>query len=480
MKASLAIALALVVAVLPAAGTRVAAAAPHRPNVIVIVTDDQRWDTLHEMPKVHSELVGEGIRYPQAAVTNGLCCPSRTTILTGQFSHTTGVYTNMANHHGGYPAFHTSGYENRTIANWLNRVGYRTGLFGKYLNHYPGGVVPPGWDRWNAMVTTGDAGAYYDYTMYSDADGGRFRRYGRASSDYSTRVIDRATTGFIRSTPASTPVFAYVAPFAPHDPATPDRRDAGSTANRALPRPPNFDEADVSDKPRYIRRLSRFSPDRIEKLRRRYDRQRASLLGVDRMVGDIVRTLGDESRLGDTILLFTSDNGVANGEHRWSFKLTPYEESVKVPLVIRWDGHVAAGSHSGVLASNVDIAPTIAQAVGAPHPATDGQPLLGGTFARAALLLEHLTYRSAGKPDPPSYCALRSARWTYVRYGNGVEELYDRNTDPYEQRNVAYDRRQRAHVRRFRSATSAACMPRPPGWHDSFVGRSPLSGTPPG
>ena len=475
MKPPLAIVLALIVAVLPAAGTRVATAAPARPNVVLIVTDDQRWDTLNEMPVVRSQLVGDGISYTDAAVTNGLCCPSRSTILTGQFSHTTGVYTNRSNNHGGYAGFHASGYENNTIANWLNRAGYRTGLFGKYLNEYPGGVVPPGWDRWSALVTSGESGgAYYNYRMYSGDDGGHYLHYGDSPNDYSTRVIGAGATDFIRSTPSGTPLFAYVAPFAPHDPAIPDPRDTGKLAKRRLPRPPNFNESNVSDKPAYVRDLPRLSPRRIEVLRKRYDRQGATLLGVDRMVGNIIRELDVEGRLDNTIFVFTSDNGLANGEHRWHYKLTPYEESVRVPLVIRWDGHVAPDTASDVLASNVDIAPTIAQAVGVSRPFTDGQPLLGGSFSRDALLLEHMRYRG-DKPDPPSYCALRSKRWIYVRYGNGVEELYDLDKDRFELRNLAYRASEHARVRGWRAKTSAACTPRPPGWHDSFVGRSPLS-----
>jgi N-acetylglucosamine-6-sulfatase len=445
---------------------------PGSPNVVIIVTDDQRWDTLADMPIVRSQLVDKGVRYQQDVVSNSLCCPSRSTILTGDYSHTTGVWTNEEKAFGGYPTFHSSGLEDHTLAAWLSDAGYRTGLFGKYLNEYPGGAVPYGWDSWDAFA--GDA-HFYNYRMFSNEDGGTITHYGEAPRAYSTRVIGSAAESFIRATPDDEPLFAYVATYGPHGPSKPDPIDRGALEGQPLPTPPNFNEKDVSDKPGYIQALSRLSPDKQHRLQRLYHRQGACLIGIDRMVGRLLDALQETGRLDNTIILYTSDNGLSNGEHRWIYKLTPYEESVRVPLVIRWDGHIPAHTTSGALSSNIDFAPTIAAAAGAAHPSTDGSPLLGGHFHRNAQLLEHLAYRRR-KPDPPSYCGLRSRRWTYVRYDTGEEELYDRRQDPFELRNIAYAPDMAGRVARYRAKASRDCMPRPPGWTDSFQGQTPLGG----
>ena len=221
--------------------------------MLLIVTDDQRWDTLDAMPIVQQELMNRGVTFSNAFVSNPLCCPSRASILTGNYSHTTGVYR-QAPPFGAFPSFHDAS----TLATWLHDAGYRTGLFGKYIDAYQSdaltGYVPPGWDRWVAFVHSG----YYDYGLTVDGDD-RVPR--RAIRPPTTRPPCWVTprSAFIRSAPADQPVFVEFAPAAPHDPAIAEPTFDGSFRDLAQWRPPSFDEVDVSDKPAYVQRFPRLS-----------------------------------------------------------------------------------------------------------------------------------------------------------------------------------------------------------------------------
>jgi arylsulfatase A-like enzyme len=198
-----------------------------------------------------------------------------------------------------------------------------------------------------------------------------------------------------------------------------------------------------------------------------------SLGAVDDAVHDVIGALRTAGRLQNTMIAFTSDNGMAFGEHRWTSKLVPYEESIRVPLVIRWDGVVSAGALDPHLVANVDLAPTFAQAAEAPAPATDGRsllPVLSGDAVgwRRVLLLEHLllegrsrSYRGIG-PGPPSYCGVRSRHRLFVHYASGFEEYYDLRVDPYELRN-AIGEPSGGWVKRLRGETRRLCQPLPPG-----------------
>lgn len=424
-----------------------------RPDIVLIITDDQRYDTLKVMPQVQRLLIDGGLRFTRAIITNPLCCPSRATILTGRYSHTTGVYFN-GGPHGGWHAFRRS--ESSTIATALDRVGYRTALFGKYMNGYGGNdiPVPPGWDQWLAI--TGVNGDYYEYDMF---DGLGRHQFGSRPEDYSTDVIASRAVSFIRGTSAQTPLFMVVAPYAPHNPATPAPRHAGTFSGVPIPFGPSVNERNVSDKPRYVRRQGRLALRLLaERQRKRWE----SLLAVDDMVSRIVRTLQDTDRAGNTLIVYVSDNGNSVGEHGLNQKMVPYEESIRVPMVIRPPGRVPAGAVSRALVSNVDIAPTIVDFAGASMP-TDGismRRLITGTSSsiRRSVVLEHLRARS----DVPTYCGVRTRRYTFVRYGTGEEELYDLVRDPHQLRNVARSRREKAET--LRTLTRSLCRPPPPGF----------------
>ncbi len=425
------------------------------PNVVLIVTDDQRFDTLKVMPEVRRRLVARGMTLRRAIVSNPLCCPSRATIFTGRYSHTTGVYTNSAGSpNGGWPAFQPS--ESSTIATALHDVGYRTALIGKYINGYKGSdvYVPPGWDRWFAIA---GAGRYFDYTIFDDARG--HVRYGSRPRDYSTDVIRRKAVSFIRNTAAGQRLFLVVTPFAPHSPFTAAPRDEGDLRSASVPLGPAVNEADVSDKPAYIRNRPVGSTDSVRTQTRD---QWESLLAVDELVARIMDVLAETGRAANTLVILTSDNGLSNREHRWQGKHVPYEESIRVPMIIRLPRRILAGSVSRKLVSNVDLAPTIADFAGASLSA-DGvsmRPLLTGQSPsiRSSVLLEHVQ----AAPAVPTYCGVRTGSFLFVHYATGEEELYDLVRDPYQLRNVRSSRPTKA--RQLRNLTKSLCQPVPPGF----------------
>ena len=431
---------------------------PARPNIVLIVTDDQRWDTLAQMPGVQRLLADRGLTFENAFVTNPLCCPSRSAILTGTHSHTTGVYTNEGDN--GLSAFD----DRSTVATWLDRAGYETAFIGKYFNGaWPAAYVPPGWDRWAAFRNAGDL--YYDYDLLVD---GRPRRFGSNDGSYSTNVLAGYADRFIRKAPGDDPMFLMLSTFAPHAPRTPPPGPATAETGRWQPGP-NLRETDVSDKPEYIRTLAHAGESRVPQARRAWAEQVAALRSVDTLVTLVVRALRETGRLDDTLIVFTSDNGLAIGEHGWTYKLTPYEESIRVPLIIRYDPLTEGGS-TDALAANVDLAPTIAAIAGARAPGVEGTsllPILDGSApeVRTDLLIEHIEYRSQrGLPDAPTYCAVRTRDRLFVHYATGEEELYDLGRDPWQLDNLASQPGRREELATLRARTKQLCRPAPPGF----------------
>jgi arylsulfatase A-like enzyme len=425
---------------------------PGPPNIILLLTDDQRFDTLHVMPQVQRLLQKRGMTLRRAIVTNPVCCPSRATILTGRYSHTTGVYAN-AGEHGGWETFKAS--ESSTIATALDAAGYRTGLIGKYLNGYTGdGIyVPPGWDRWFAFAAPN--GRYYNYTMFDDLRG--YVSFGTQPKDYSTDAIRRQAVSFIRSTAEDTPLFLMVTPFAPHGNHIAAPRHDGDLATARVSLRRSVNEADMSDKPAYLQ-LRPTTP--LASIKRRTRDQWETLLAVDDMVARIVAALHETGRADNTMLIFTSDNGLLNHEHRWIAKQVPYEESIRVPMVISFPGQIPSGTVSAAIVSNLDIAPTVVDFAGASLP-TDGtsmRPLLTDATSsiRESIALEHLG------PSPPTYCGVRTPTFVFVRYVTGEEELYDLVQDPWQLENVASVRPSKAS--QLRALTVSLCQPVPPGF----------------
>jgi N-acetylglucosamine-6-sulfatase len=430
-----------------------------RPNIVLILTDDQRWDSLWAMPNVRRLLGDHGVQFTNSFVVNPLCCPSRASILTGRYSHGTGVYTNLPAH-GGFQAFDPT----TTIATVLQTNGYRTALIGKYLNGYRQLDVPPGWDRWAAFNAPTGGVSYFDYTMSED---GVERRYGAAPNQYSTDVLAGQAVSFIRET--HRPFFLYFSTSAPHPPAVPAPRDAHARLPAVESIPPSYNEPDTSDKPAWVRALPPFDSARIDSVDRRRDSQLRSLLAVDDAVKRIVDTLRSAGVLRRTLIVFMSDNGLMYGEHRLDGKQVPYEESIRVPLVLRYDPLTGEAGKDARMALNIDLAPTFADAAGVRMPGADGRSLLSlirnpSAPGRGWFLIEHERMDS-GPPleGIPTYCAVRSQRWKYVYYDGGDEELYDLAKDPFELLNVAGDPSAPEALGRAKTELARLCNPPPPG-----------------
>lgn len=411
------------------------AAEPLRPNILVIMTDDQTVADMRVLPKTRA-LVGEqGTAFTNSFVSYSLCCPSRSTFLTGQFPHNHGVVQNSGPN-GGYQRLDHS----NTLPVWLQEAGYYTVHVGKYLNNY--GVdspePPPGWSHWFGLV---DPSTYrmYGYTVSED---GVPVTHGSSAQEYQTDVLAREAERVLRSRAGSDqPFFMTVAPIAPHleringdqVPPRPAPRYKSRFVREPFPAKPSFNERDVTDKPAHIKKLPALSKAKSTRQAAIYRARLASLLAVDDLVERLFRALAETGQLDRTVVLFTSDNGFLLGEHRIpDQKYYPYEESIRVPLFIRGGGF-PAGATVDALVSNVDLAPTIVALTGArAGREMDGRPLLPlaldpGEGQDRTLLIE-----GVGINGKPSFKAVRDRRWLYAEYPGGGLELYDLENDPFE------------------------------------------------
>lgn len=448
----LALVLAGVVCFSRAAGVRAAgpkgaaATKPPRPNVVVILTDDQRFDTVGTehardgvtpvMQAVTAELVDHGVSFSNSFATTALCAPSRASLLAARYAHSTGVIDNDGR--DALPAFD----DTRTLATWLHDAGYVTGLFGKYINGYENYApyTPPGWDDWHAFKRPG----YFDYTL---VENGVEVLYGHAEADYSTDVLAARVVGFIREHAGRQPFFVYFTPFAPHEPAIPAPRHAGSFSGAPPWRPPNYDEADVADKPGWVRDIPPWSAGKIADTDALDRRQLECLQAVDDATAAVMAALRAAGVADDTIVVFASDNGYAWGAHRWQIKQCPYEECMRVPLVVRYPRLTAAPRVEPRIALNIDYAETLAELAGAKIPSNvEGMslvPLLDRSAQRwrTDFLEEHWAGRKAKRPhrNIPDFAQVRGADWKYTEYTTGEAELYDEQADPAELRNLKDD-----------------------------------------
>src|SRR5215216_4839062 len=372
-----------------------------QPNIIFVLTDDLDYASTQKMPQLTSLLAEQGASFEDAFVSHPICCPSRATFLTGLYDHNHGVKGNSPPE-GGFQKFVDEGHEENSIAVGLQQTGYQTAFFGKYLNQYPAGDpthIPPGWDEWYGKL---NGQRLYDYDVNEN---GEVVSYGSETEDFFTDVLSRQATDFVRRTaPEDQPFFAYVAPTAPHGPATPAERHKGAFAEEEVPRPPSYDEEDVSDKPSPINDAERISEEQASNIDDYYRQRLESMLAVDEMVGSLVQELEAAGELENTYIFFTSDNGWFQGEHRvQSTKNRPYEESARVPLFVRGPG-VSAGTKMEKLALNTDLAPTFADLADASFPA-DGRtlvPLLGGEEPaswRSSVLLEKLPLEDTSEEE---------------------------------------------------------------------------------
>lgn len=462
--------------VLLVASTALAAAAPEaeplqvRPNVVLVMADDLDLllGSLEAMPHLQALLVDQGMTFTNAFVPLPLCCPARASLWRGQYPHNHGVRTNLPPI-GGFATALANGMEQATLATALQAAGYRTALLGKYLNGYPlpdnPTYIPPGWDRWFVPVTN-SAYASYDYTVNDD---GVLRSYGAAPQDYITDVLAAQAVAFVHEAASLSPrrpFFLALMFYAPHTPAVPAPRHAELFPDAQVPRTAAFNEADVSDKLPFMQALPPLTPAEIEEMDALYRQRLRSLQAVDEALQQVVEALAAAGQLERTYIFFTSDNGYHMGQHRLSpGKGMPYEEDLRVPLVVRGPG-VPAGSVRQEMVSLVDLAPTVAALAGASLTVSyDGRsllPLLHSTQPmakwRRAIFVEHfqppttafaLDDGSPEPPDPfdrqiaehqnlaPDWVVLHAGAYKVIERGGVVREVYHLSSDPHELRNIA-------------------------------------------
>jgi arylsulfatase A-like enzyme len=428
---------------------------PGHPNIVFVLTDDLSWDLVKYMPHVVA-LERRGMTFTNYTVTDSFCCPSRASIFTGRFPHNTHILGNELPT-GGYFKFLHRGEENSTFARTLLAAGYRTAFMGKYLNRYEpessnrplqqiryGAHVPPGWTAWDAVGKMGYVG--YDYTV---ADGHVVTRYGHAPSDFLNTVLNEKANSFLRYAGAHrNPFMLEVAPFSPHQPYTPAPQDVG-TFHGPYPKTPAYNRLG-SPAPAWLRGRRPLTARYAAKMRHDWDLRVESVQSVDRMIADMENTLQAIGQAQNTVFVFSSDNGYHMGEYTLGAgKQTAYDTDIRVPLIVAGPG-IPAGTRNSDMAENIDLRPTFEQLVGATTPpqVVDGHslvPLLHGQRVpwRNYALVEHLRPGSgSGKVDPdrqnwvggvpPSYRAIRSKTFVYVRYATGDREYYNLAKDPYE------------------------------------------------
>lgn len=457
------------------------AVAAGQPNIVLIMADDldvtasEYWERATNagkddpLKKTRALIRDKGVTFSNAFAPNPICCPSRASLLTGRFGHNTGVLTNSGDQ-GGRETFVNRGNEPHSLAPWLRGAGYRTALVGKYLN----GIdrtptdIPPGWTDWYVFVDN-FVNEYKGYG-YDVNENGTIRHRGYNEEDYSTDYVRDRSLEFIDDVSRSgEPFFLYVSATAPHLPLPPAKRHLlNPYALAPLPQRPNTHEFDISDKPLWLttsgiqRNVESSAWTPVD-----YRLRQGSLYALDELVEAVVNKLDQTGELENTYIVFLSDNGYNLGSHRLIHKMAPYEESIRIPWVVRGPG-IPAGITKRQNVLITDFAPTVLDWVGldnpqslygAPSPARDGAslvPLLGtgnpvawrkdftieyvssGFMNGVGAEIPPLVWNFTGM-DIPSYLAVREDNWKLIRWDATVGpqwELYDLRNDPHELNNL--------------------------------------------
>ncbi|GAA3634165.1 hypothetical protein GCM10022223_60620 [Kineosporia mesophila] len=423
-----------------------------RPNIVFVLTDDLSMNLLQYLPTVQ-RMQHKGTSFSQYFVTDSLCCPSRASIFTGRYPHSTGIYRNSGPQ-GGYKTFMKKGLDGDTFATDLQTAGYRTAMMGKFMNQYatgePGAAlpVPEGWDEW---ALAGNAYGQYDYTLNQN---GTVVKYGDEPEDYLTDVIGARGRDFVaRAAAKNEPFMLEVATYTPHKPYPVAERHQNLFQDLKAPRTASYGKK-PQNAPAWM-----TQPALTEAEQKKMDRDfRKRAQGVQ-AVDDLVRGLWEQLRASgiedNTYLVFSSDNGYHMGEHGLiSGKMTAYDTDVHVPLVVMGPD-VTAGRTVDAMGSNIDLRATFDDIAGQKTPKiSDGQSLAGlwGSSPedsagpdRDLVLIEHRgpdvdvkdpDYEGFRSANPPSYEALRSRDWLYVEYVNGATEYYDLRKDPEQLKNI--------------------------------------------
>lgn len=429
-----------------------------KPSIVFVLTDDLSLDLLRFMPHVQA-MERNGLTFKNYFVSDSLCCPSRASIFTGNYPHDTGVFSNSGPH-GGYRVFYDRGEEWHTFSVALQKAGYLTAMMGKYLNgylqlgtHHGDGsapdvspsYVPPGWSTWDV------AGWGYPEFNYDLNSNGSVYHFGNKPYDYLTDVLAQRGSEFIRAAAARRQAFFLeLATFAPHRPYTPAPRDLNDFPGLRAPEPRSYDVL-PTHAPRWLAAHPPLNARQAAVIDYVFRRRAQSVQAVDRMIGQIEQTLRATGMARNTYLVFSSDNGLHDGQYRlMPGKLTAFDTDIHVPLVVVGPG-IRPGSTASGMAENVDLAKTFTNLGGTDLPG-DGHslvPLLRGGSPpdwRNAVLIEHRNvHRSQDGPDaqqnasgrPTPYEAMRTPRFLYVEYSDGEREFYDLRADPLELHNIA-------------------------------------------
>ena len=453
----LAIVAAIVLAGGPDAEPEAASAFKSRANIIVLLTDDQETASMRIMKTVNKEMKRKGVTMKRFYDNFPLCCPSRTTLLTGQYAHNHQVLSNKAPD-GGYGVFNELHGDNN-LALWLQAAGYRTAYIGKFLNEYAepdeyGTLpidVPRGWNDWRVLAPS--RAQYFGYTLNQN---GSLVQFSEAEKDYSTDIFTTKAKRFIRqSAKAPNPFFLTLGYAAPHGGGG---GEPGRSCNRAAvpaPRhlgtlkdelkgnlPASFNEADVSDKPSPVAERAPLTPGQISDILRKRRCAWESLLAVDESVGEILDELRRDKLRNDTYVFFLSDNGLLRGEHRIrSDKRFLYEESSRVPFIARGP-HLPRGEQSSDVVVNADLTATVLEISGAgPGLTQDGQSLLP-SLENPELERGRAILFEAFAGD--EIFGVRTSKYVYSEWDTPAQqaperELYDTDADPYQLTNLAND-----------------------------------------
>ena len=400
---------------------------PDRPNVLVFVMDDQRAQgTLDVMDATRRYFLDKGVRFRRAFATSPLCCPSRASIFTGQYAHNHGVLTNAQ----------SDMPQDETIQAYLDQAGYDTTIFGKYLNAWDLDEDPPHFDKWAIFKSSQHAYSGAAWNIQGEK---------KEPKGYPTTLMRRKAVKYLKGRAERNderPWLMFLPVQAPHLPALAQDRYADKDVGEIRPNPATKERM-RGDKPGYVRSRS----TQFRRARRLARRQRRTLLSVDDLVKKVMGRLNDLDEARDTIAFFLSDNGFLWGEHKLigttASKQNPYTDAVRIPLMVRWPGHLKEGSADGRLAATIDITPTIMDAAGLDRrsrPPMDGRSLLN-RWARGKIFLEFFTYP---KTYVPSWASIRTRDYQYVEYYNKQDEVrfreyYNLKRDPWQLENVFGD-----------------------------------------
>ena len=478
------VALAAAMALGAGATASPASAEQTRPNVIVVMTDDQTVSelTAETMPATWKQIGRAGTRFTNSFVSSPLCCPSRAGFLTGSYAHNNGVYDNV-------PGYLSLKDPSSTLFAWLEQSGYLTAHVGRFLLGYPqvsgtggGAMAPPGVDDWYGYIdgtTRYYSGLFSDHGLPTRNDGLLTR------PEYATAVINREAREFVAAAaPSDQPFFLSIGHLAPHTVNLQPLESCGRGtpvaepgtyapyADEPLPRSPSFNERRISDKPRWVRQRRRLSAERMNLLRHGWRCALAALTTVDRGVAELIAGLASSGELEHTAIFFTSDNGLLFGEHRLvQAKSYPYEEVLRVPLLARVPPAAIGGAEQPARVArpvtNLDLTATILELTGATPCSPGGcrtldgrsfMPLLagdGGSWPKDRALLAELGQPNCARDISVRgglktfYSTIRTRSHVYTRLhqidpASGrcrptEHELYDVRKDPFQLDNVAVD-----------------------------------------